>query len=71
MNDAGAPLFDPVPREALPYCAQIAPIPRLMVRVDPQGRLLIKGRREEITALITALERQGVIATLEYLSFCG
>lgn len=71
MDHPREPLFAPVPRANLSYCAEIAPIARLMVRVDPQGRLLMKGRREEIEALISALEAQGVIATLDYLSFCG
>lgn len=69
--ETSGPLFEPVNRAGLRYCVEVAAQQRLMVRIDAEGRLLIKGRREEIEALIVALRDQGVVATLEYLSFCG
>jgi len=71
MNERPTHMFEPVAREGLRYCAEVAPIPRLMVRIDPDGRLLIKGQRAEIEALVEALGRQGVAVSYEYLSFCG
>lgn len=66
-----AVLFERIDRNHLSYCSEVAPIARLMVRVDVDGRLLIKGRREEIEALIATLRERGVQLDLKYLSFCG
>lgn len=70
MN-ATEPLFEPLPRESLPYCVEVTPIERLMVRIDASGKILIKGQRAEIEALLALLKHQGVIGELHYLSFCG
>jgi hypothetical protein len=70
MEDSNA-LFPPVPRANVPYCVEVAPIERLMVRVDARGNVLIKGQRAEIEALLPLLCRQGLIGKLKYLSFCG
>ncbi len=64
-------LFAPVPRDDMPYCVDVVPIERLMVRVDEHGTLLIKGQRSEIEALLLLLRRQGLAGELRYLSFCG
>ncbi len=69
--EAIQPIFEQLPREDLPYCVEVTPIERLMVRIDASGKLLIKGQRAEIEALLALLKRQGVIGELHYLSFCG
>jgi hypothetical protein len=42
-----------------------------MVRVDRTGKVLIKGQRAEIEALLVLLRKQGLLGTPEYISFCG
>lgn len=68
---AGESLFVVPPRDTLTYCAEIAPIPRLMIRVSPAGTIFIRGQRAEIDRLIDQLRAQGVAFDLEYLSLCG
>ncbi|NTW02412.1 MAG: hypothetical protein HGA19_14225 [Oscillochloris sp.] len=65
------PLFERAPRADLRYCAEIAPIPRLLVRVDRTGTVFIRGQREEIERLIGQLRSQGLIVAVDYLSLCG
>jgi hypothetical protein len=65
------PLFAPIVREGMPYCIEVAPIERLMVRVGPDGAVLIKGQRAEIEALLALFRKQGLLGTLKYFSFCG
>lgn len=71
MSLDSEPLFTPVPRDELPYCVEIAPIERLMIRIDAHGNIVIKGQRAEIEALLQALHDRGVTGKLNYLSFCG
>lgn len=65
------PLFEPLPRDIMEYCVDVTPVQRLMVRIDASGKLLIKGQRAEIEALLALLSEQGVTGELSYLSFCG
>lgn len=73
MTDISAeePLFVVPQRASLTYCAEIAPIPRLMVRVSHAGTVFIRGQRAEIDRLIDQLRAQGVEFDLKYLSLCG
>lgn len=64
-------LFAPIARDHVPYCVEVAPIERLMVRIDLDGVVLIKGQRAEIEALLALLRRQGLVGKLKYFSFCG
>jgi len=68
---AEEPLFVLPSRDTVTYCAEIAPIPRLMVRVSRAGTIFIRGQRAEIDQLIAQLRAQGVEFELEYLSLCG
>ncbi|MBV9789248.1 MAG: hypothetical protein JOZ51_13785 [Chloroflexi bacterium] len=65
------PLFEPIERQTLPYCTDVEPIERLMVRIAADGKIVIKGQRSEIEALIRLLDQQGIAGKLNYLSFCG
>jgi len=70
MEDSNV-LFPTVRRGDVSYCLDVAPIQRLMVRVDALGNVLIKGQRDEIEALLPLLRRHGLIGSLKYISFCG
>lgn len=65
------PLFASISRDELPYCCEVVPIERLMVRVDTRGSVLIKGQRAEIEALLALLRSRGLEGELRYISFCG
>jgi hypothetical protein len=65
------PLFAPIARGDVPYCVEVAPLERLMVRIDLDGVVLIKGQRVEIEALLALLRKQGLLGEIKYFSFCG
>lgn len=71
MQTNPEPLFAPIQRDELAYCIEVAPIERLLVRIDDTGKLVIKGQRAEIEVLLILLRKQGLIGELRYLSFCG
>ncbi len=68
---ASEALFVPISRDHVPYCIEVAPLERLMVRIDLNGVVLIKGQRAEIEELLPLLRRQGLLGKLNYFSFCG
>lgn len=64
-------LFERPPRGELAYCDDVMPIHRMLIRVDSEGKVFVRGQRNEIEQLIVQLRQRGLFVVVNYLSLCG